>query len=88
MTPIPNQKCKEANESLIYSIVGILCCGIILGPVAIWKGVRAKKLIAENPYLTGAGMATAGIVIGIIDTVYFTISIIYAVVNAMNNIPH
>jgi hypothetical protein len=68
--------CKEAKESLIYAIVGILICGIILGPVAISKALAAKKLIAANPRLTGSGQVTAALIIGIVVTVLNVIAII------------
>src|SRR5689334_6814853 len=34
---------KDAQTAMILAIVGIFCCGIILGPVAIVKGNNAKK---------------------------------------------
>ncbi len=62
--------CKEAKDALTYAIVGLFCFGIILGPVAISKAVKAKKLIQENPRLEGAGKATAAIIIGILATLF------------------
>ena len=59
------QPCKEASEALTYSIVGIFCFGIILGPIAISKAWKAKKMMAANPNLTGSGKATAALVVGI-----------------------
>jgi hypothetical protein len=63
---LPN---KLAKEALIYSLVGIVCCGIILEPFAIYKAIQAKKAIQEDPNLGGSGMATAALVIGIIGLV-------------------
>jgi hypothetical protein len=56
-----------AKEALKYALVGLLCCGIILGPLAFVKGTEAKKEIARNPRLTGEGIATAAQVIGVIE---------------------
>ncbi len=68
--------CKEANEALTYSIVGIFCCGIILQPIAISKALKAKKMIAMNPRLTGSGKATAGLIIGIVGLVLWILGMI------------
>jgi hypothetical protein len=61
--------CKEANEALTYSIVGIFCLGIILEPIAISKALKAKKMIEMNPQLAGAGKATAALIIGIVGLI-------------------
>jgi hypothetical protein len=55
--------CKEADEALKYAIIGIFCFGIILEPIAISKALKAKKMIALNPRLTGSGKCTAAIII-------------------------
>jgi hypothetical protein len=68
--------CKEANEALTYSIVGIFCCGIILEPIAISKALKAKKMIAMNPRLTGSGKATAGLIIGIVALVLWILGML------------
>lgn len=72
----PSMPCKEADDALKYAIIGIFCFGIILGPIAIGKAMSAKKMIAMNPNLSGSGKATAGLVIGIFDTVLFLLGII------------
>ena len=56
--------CEEAGSALTYAIVGIFCFRIILEPVAIVKALKAKKMIATNPRLTGSGKATAALIIG------------------------
>ena len=62
--------CKEASNALTIAIIGIFCFGIILGPVAIVKASKAKKLIADDPTLTGEGKATAAMIIGILVLVF------------------
>jgi hypothetical protein len=60
---------KEAKEAFWCAIIGIFCFGFILGPVAIYKGFAARKIITENPNLLGEGFATAAIIIGIFDVI-------------------
>ncbi len=55
--------CKEANEALTYSIVGIFCFGIILEPIALVKASKARKMIAMNPQLQGSGKVLAATII-------------------------
>jgi hypothetical protein len=68
--------CPLASEALKYAIVGIFCCGIVLGPLAIKKGLDAKRMIAMNPGMSGDGKATAAIVIGAIEIVLTIVSIL------------
>lgn len=60
----PKQTLPEAKDALKYAIIGILCFGFILGPLAIVKGTSAKKAIAEDPRYEGEGIATAAQIIG------------------------
>jgi hypothetical protein len=60
---------KGARTSLILSIVGLVVCGVILGPAAIIEGTKARRRIREsNGALKGDGLALAGIIIGVIGT--------------------
>jgi hypothetical protein len=64
----PRKHAPGAEESIWWGILGFFCFGIIFGVVAISKANGAKKLIREQPDLyNGDGLATAGLVIGIID---------------------
>jgi hypothetical protein len=66
----PLQNAPGAKESLIWAIVGFFICGFIMGPIAIVKANQAKKAIAADPQrYSGAGLADAAMVIGIIDTI-------------------
>ena len=67
---------KEAREAMIYSIVGLFCCGIILGPVGLVKGLNAQKSMAATGNFEGKGMATAAVIIGIIATVIHVLGLI------------
>ena len=66
----------EAATAMVLGIVGIifnlLIClpiGLILGPIAIIMGNKAKKKIQANHGTPGQEVATAGIVTGWIATV-------------------
>jgi hypothetical protein len=59
-------ECKEASEALTYALVGILCFGFILQPIALVKASEAKKKLDANPELTGSGKVTAARIIAIV----------------------
>ena len=65
-----------AKQALILGIVSLVCCGIVLGPLAIINANKAKQAIAMDPSLGGGGMATAGMILGIISLVLNVIAII------------
>lgn len=73
--------CEEANQALLYSIVGIFCCGIILEPIAISKALAAKRMMAENPRLAGSGKATAALIIACIGLILWVLGMIVRVSN-------
>lgn len=74
--------CKDADEALKYALVGIICFGIILEPVAIAKALSAKKQIAADPSLTGEGKAQAALIIGCVMLVLWMIGIAARISNA------
>lgn len=65
-----NKTNPAAVASLVCSLVGLIIAGLPLGIVAICLSVAAKKHIKVFPNEKGSGMATAGLVIGIIDVVF------------------
>lgn len=73
-----------AVASLVCAIIGIFIFGIILGPIAIVLATGAKRRIKEDPELGGDGVATAGLVIGIIATALSAIVIIVAIIVALS----
>jgi hypothetical protein len=77
--PLPlaeaTEPCKEAKDALTYAIIGIFCFGIILEPIAISKALKAKKLIAMNPNLSGSGKATAALIIAIVALVLWVLGL-------------
>jgi hypothetical protein len=63
----PKTTAPGATQSLVYGIIGLFICGVIFGPLAISKSNQAKSSIAMDPTLGGSGLATAGMVLGILD---------------------
>lgn len=76
------QPCAEASEALKYGIVSLLCIGIILGPIAISKGLAARRMMEANPNLTGSGKATAAIILGIVGFVFSLLLVVGKVAKA------
>jgi hypothetical protein len=77
----PKINAPGATQALVYGLIGLVFCGVILGPVAISKASAAKRAMASDPTLGGEGMATAGTVLGIIDLVLFVIYVMIRVSN-------
>ena len=78
-TPVFEQAtepCTEADEALKYALIGLLCFGIVLEPIAISKALKAKKMIEANPNLTGSGKATAALIIGAIGLLLWLVGVI------------
>ncbi|MFJ1969735.1 DUF4190 domain-containing protein [Streptomyces sp. NPDC087903] len=59
-----------AIASLICGIIGVFLFNVILGPIAIVLGAVGMR---QAPAKGGAGMAKAGVVLGIVDLVVFGI---------------
>lgn len=65
----------RAVASLVCGILGLVIFGLVFGAAAFLLGRRSRREISEQPWaLKGLGMATAGMVLGVIDVVaYFVI---------------
>jgi len=70
----------EAIASLVCAIIGLFTLGIILGPIAIVLAKTARRKIQDDPELGGDGLATAGLVIGIVDTALWALGIIIGII--------
>ena len=71
---------------MILGIVGMLCCGLLTGIPAIILAVQAKRQIATSGgQQTGEGMATAGLVLGIIATVLSGLVAIFFVIGILTD---
>jgi putative exporter of polyketide antibiotics len=72
--PRTNQK---AIWSLVLGILGFVCCGLFAGIPALILGNMAKKEIAASGGAeSGAGMAQAGFILGIIAVALSILGII------------
>lgn len=72
----PLTTAKAATKALTFGILGLFICGVIFGPLAISNANAAKREIASDPTVGGGGLATAGLVLGIIDLVAWVIIIL------------
>ncbi|KUN35494.1 DUF4190 domain-containing protein [Streptomyces longwoodensis] len=70
-----------AIASLCCGIVGLFFLNIVLGPLAIVFGVIARRQAGAR---NGAGMATAGLVLGVIDVVLFFVLLAVAANGGMS----
>ena len=77
--PAP-RTCPEATDALICALVAPLCC-IILGPVTLFKAVRARKMIQDNPRVfTGGGIALAALIMSVIEVIVLVLIIFVQIV--------
>lgn len=68
---------KQAIWALVCSIVGVLCCGIILGPIGIGLGYSSRSTLQREGVEDGQSFATAAMIIGGIDVVLFVIYMLF-----------
>jgi len=61
---------RNGKISLILGIVGIFIASIILGPLAIYFGIKGLKKDEKK------GVARVGLILGIIDIILFIISLV------------
>jgi Domain of unknown function (DUF4190) len=80
----------QATLSLVLGIISVFCCPI-LGPVALFIGNSSRQRVqASGGTLGGGGLATAGLILGIIGTIFLVfgvISIIVGVANGLRTTP-
>lgn len=76
------QPAKKTNglaiASLVCSLVGLIVAGMIMGILAICLSIAAKNKMKVYTNEGGKGMATAGLVIGIIDVAF---TVLWTVIN-------
>jgi hypothetical protein len=81
----PPEQNKKALWSMILGIVSMVCCGLFAGIPAIILAQQAKKEIAASGgRQTGAGMATAGLVLGIIAVAFSVLYLVLVVTGAVS----
>ena len=81
---MPSMVDRGANLSIVLGIVGLLLCGILLGPAAVVEGVKARRRIAASGGgLSGNARAVVGIVIGGVATFLNTLGLLATVLAAI-----
>ena len=85
--PLFQRTSDTARNALICGIIAIplsvVCCGIVLGPIAIGLALNAKRQIRNSRgALTGEGLATAGLICGIIATALCVLGILIQLANS------
>lgn len=74
---VPAGRNSKAMWSMICGIVGILLCGVVLGPLAIYLSRGAtKEIAASGGRQTGSGMAKAGFILGIVALVFWVLALL------------
>ena len=68
-----------AVASLVLGLIALFAFQL-LGPLAIWFGMRARREIrASGGAQDGEGMATAGIITGIVATIFLVLALLLLV---------
>jgi hypothetical protein len=62
--------------SLTFGIVGLPLVGILVGWFAIWFGATALRQIEASQRLQGRTLALAGIALGVVDVVLWTLLVV------------
>jgi hypothetical protein len=69
----------NAVTALVLGVAGFFCCNLV-GPVAWYMGHQERKAIrAGLSSPAGDGMALAGMILGIIDTILLVVSVLFIV---------
>ena len=63
--------------SLVLSLLGLFCCGLISGVPGIICGHLALSKIEKRPELQGRGLAIAGLIIGYFATLFWLLYLIF-----------
>ena len=74
--PLEQRTEGRAIASLVLGILGFVAFPVVPSVLAIWLGVTAKQRIQADPALGGEGLATAGIILGVVELVLVTLAII------------
>lgn len=67
---------EQASESLKYALVSLVCLGMVFGPLAVARGMEARKAILADPALEGWGKANAGVAIGAVGFFFWLLGFV------------
>lgn len=73
--PIQRRTDGRAIASLVLGILGFVAIPVVASVIAIWLGLTAKRDIRSDPSLTGEGLATTGIILGVVALVLVALAI-------------
>ena len=76
----PRAECPQAKTALILSILSLFCCGVILGPMALFKAIEAQRIILKNPHLGGSEKIRMAKILSTISIILWFVSIILQIV--------
>jgi hypothetical protein len=77
---------SQATLALVLGIISVFCCWI-LGPVALFIGNSSRQRVAASGgTLGGGGLATAGMILGIIGTIILIFGVISIIVGIANGL--
>ena len=78
---------SQATLALVLGIISLLPCCFILGPVALFIGNASRQRVqASGGTLGGGSLATAGMILGIIGTVFLVFGVISIIVGVANGL--
>jgi hypothetical protein len=63
--------------SLVLSLLGLFCCGFVLGIGGVVCGHLALSKLQREPQLQGRGLATAGLIIGYLAIVFWVMYVVF-----------
>ncbi len=78
ISPAAESAKKQAIAGLVCSIVGVICCQIVLGPIGIVLGFMARSSLQKAGVQDGQSIAVAAMVIGGIDIVLFILYLLFS----------
>lgn len=86
MSPAAESAKKQAIAGLVCSIVGVICCQIVLGPIAIVLGFMARSSLQKAGVQDGQSIAVAAMVIGGIDIVLFILYLLFSLSTGLSGL--
>jgi hypothetical protein len=77
--PRPMGLADGAVRALVLGIASLICCGIVLGPIAVYEGVQVRyRVRTSNGRLRGDGYGVAAIVLGSVAVLFSLVGIYLA----------
>lgn len=77
-----NRTPNESIGALAAGLLGFVFCPFVASTVAIVLGVKGRREAEWNPERGGGGLATAGLVLGVVGLVAWTVYVVLALTGA------